>query len=98
VVASENATAGVGAVPGRDLLVATSPDRFAQLVLRVLDDEALWRSLSRSGRSYVERQHTWRHVSGQLEALYAEVSGYNFTLASAGVPVAARATAVLPAE
>jgi glycosyltransferase involved in cell wall biosynthesis len=93
VVATEPAIGGLAAIPGRDLLVAGTPDRFAQLVIRLLDDEALWRSLAHSGRIYVERHHAWPLITQQLEGVYRAASGFNFTLASAGAPV----PALLPA-
>ncbi|MGH2516152.1 MAG: glycosyltransferase [Ktedonobacterales bacterium] len=87
VVATEAAVSGLAAIPGRDFLVAGATERFAQLLLRLLDDDELWRSLSRSGRAYVERQHAWPRLVRQLETIYQEATGFNFCLASAGVPV-----------
>ncbi len=88
VVASDAVAASLRAIPGADLLVGASPERFAHLVLRLLADDDLRHSVARSGRAYVERQHAAPAVTAQLEALYTVASGHNYTLASAA-PLAA---------
>jgi len=76
VVVTQAALSGLMAVPGRDLLVATSAERLATLTLRVLGDDDLWGMLARHGRAYVARRHSWRLASQQLERLYARALGY----------------------
>lgn len=82
VVTLEAGVAGLGAIPGRDLLVASSADRCAQLITRALADDQLWRSLARSGRVYVERHHAWPLATHQLEAIYRSVTKRNRALMS----------------
>lgn len=84
VVTDDAATAGLAAIPGRDLLVAGTADRFAQQTLRLLEDDNLWYALSLQGRAYVERRHALPVVREQLEELYREASGVNYTLPTAG--------------
>jgi glycosyltransferase involved in cell wall biosynthesis len=70
VVASSLANRGVGAVPGKELLVADRPGETAAAVLRLLDDPELRARLGHAGRALVERRFTWeRHVQ-QLVELY----------------------------
>ncbi len=83
VVVTQAGLSGLMAVPGRDLLVATSADRLATLTLRVLGDEELWGMLARHGRAYVERRHSWWLASQQLERLYARILEYPYVVASA---------------
>ena len=82
MIASESAVTGLSIVPGRDLLLASSIERFAHLALRLLDDGALRRSLARNGRTYVERYHSWPLMTRLLEQVYCEASGCNFTQAT----------------
>jgi glycosyltransferase involved in cell wall biosynthesis len=82
LIASESAVAGLSIVPGRDLLLASSTERFAYLALRLLDDGELRHSLARNGRAYVERYHSWPLMTRRLEQVYREASGYNFTQAT----------------
>ena len=70
VVVAAHAAAALGAHPGRDLLVATSAQEFAECTLRLMDDSKLRASLSRHGRNYVEQQHDWRILTGHLVDVY----------------------------
>ncbi len=72
VVATRAACAALRAVPGEHLLVADDADALAASVLRLLDDPALARRLGVAGRRYVEAQHDWRAVAGDLEAIYRD--------------------------
>ncbi len=72
VVVATQAAAALGAQPGRDLLMASSAQEFADATLLLLDDAALRASLSASGRKYVEQQHDWRVVTGRLVNVYQQ--------------------------
>lgn len=70
VVAAAQATAALEAHPGHDLLVATSPQEFAECALRLMEDSELRASLSFHGRKYVENRHDWRVLTGHLVDVY----------------------------
>lgn len=55
VVATACAVEGMHLRHGEDVLVADAPDAFAQAVLRLLDDDALWTTLAERGRANVAR-------------------------------------------
>ncbi|MDT8321479.1 MAG: glycosyltransferase [Xanthomonadales bacterium] len=55
VVATPMAVEGLFAEPGRDILVADSPQDFAAAVVRLYRDEALWNRLSLAGLENVRR-------------------------------------------
>ncbi|MGY3265743.1 glycosyltransferase [Lysobacter sp. HA35] len=55
VVASSCAVEGMHLRDGDDVLVADTPDAFAEAVLRAYDDEALWQRLSINGLENVRR-------------------------------------------
>ncbi|HET9484484.1 MAG TPA: glycosyltransferase [Xanthomonadales bacterium] len=55
VVATPMAVEGMQVVPGEDALVAESPDAFADAVVALYGDEALWTKLSAGGVRNVER-------------------------------------------
>lgn len=61
---------GFNALPGRDLLVANSPEEFAVKVLELFDNLSLAESLARSGRAYVEQNHVW---AAQLSPLVERI-------------------------
>ncbi len=72
VVVTTAGTEGLEATPGRDLLVADDPDEFARQVVRLFDDDVLWRRLIVAGRQYVEIHHRWDVAAEQLEQVYAD--------------------------
>lgn len=72
VVTTPQAVAALCIEPGRDILVADSPESYAQAILDVLDNPELQETLSRNGRLYVEQYHHWPNVAARLEAIYAE--------------------------
>jgi polysaccharide biosynthesis protein PslH len=80
VVVSESAVAALAVVPGRDALLASSTERFAQLALRLLDDGHLRHLLAHNGQRYVERHHSLDVQTRRLESVYSEVSGQDFAM------------------
>jgi polysaccharide biosynthesis protein PslH len=73
VVASPQACSALGVQPGRDLLVADTPDAFANSILALLAQPVQQQSLGFSARSYVEGYHSWNAVVAQLEQIYQTV-------------------------
>ena len=68
---------GVEGIPvrhGQELLIADTPDAFADAVLHLLvDDEATLtkkRQMGRSARAFVEARYGWSQITPKLEALY----------------------------
>ncbi|NNJ77995.1 MAG: glycosyltransferase [Xanthomonadales bacterium] len=55
VVASPMAVEGMFAEPGRDVIVAETPEEFADAVVKIYQDEALWNLVSASGQENVNR-------------------------------------------
>jgi glycosyltransferase involved in cell wall biosynthesis len=72
VVASTPAAAGLQAIAGRDLLVANEPTDFAAAVLRLLEDQAQWRSLAAHGVAYIRAYHHLDVIIQHLTAVYAQ--------------------------
>ena len=72
VVASTPVVAGLQAIAGRDLLVADEPTDFAAAVLRLLEDQAQWRSLATHGEAYIRTYHHLDVIIQQLLAVYAK--------------------------
>jgi len=54
----------------RELLVAETPQKFAEATLRLLDDVELCTMLSRYGRAYVELHHDWQTMTDRLVGIY----------------------------
>ena len=57
---------------GRHLLAADSPTEFAQQVLTLLNSPALYQTLVKEGRRYVEVHHNWHSQTSRLVEVYQE--------------------------
>jgi glycosyltransferase involved in cell wall biosynthesis len=73
VVSTSQATAALEVQPGRDLLVADTPEDCVEAAIDLLADEGLRRQVGQAGRRYVETYHDWRVAAEQLEAVYGDV-------------------------
>lgn len=70
VIASPQAAAGLQAVPGQDLLVASEAEEFAAAVLQLLADRSLQAEMGARGREYLRTFHDWRRITRQLLTIY----------------------------
>jgi sugar transferase (PEP-CTERM/EpsH1 system associated) len=68
VVATPEALEGLGAIPGRDLLVATAPEEMARYVLEIIDKRHP--SLGAAARLAVEQNHRWSHTLRRLDTFF----------------------------
>ena len=75
VVATPMAIEGIGAQHGRDVLVADSEQAFAEEVVRLYRDEALWNRISDAAIANVERHFSLRAARASLEALLRRLHG-----------------------
>jgi glycosyltransferase involved in cell wall biosynthesis len=64
---------GIEARPGDDVLVADSPEDFADAVVNLFHDKRLQRQLSANGRRLVEEKYDWQVVLGDLGRIYREL-------------------------
>lgn len=72
VVTTPQATSALSIEPGKDLLVADSPEAYAKAIVGLLEDKQQQEMLSRNGRIYVEQHHHWPNVAAKLETIYSE--------------------------
>jgi glycosyltransferase involved in cell wall biosynthesis len=73
VVATERATAGLAAQPGRDLLVADSDAAFADTVVRLLESARLREEIGANGRRLANARSDWRSRAKELGQLHDEL-------------------------
>ena len=64
---------GVDAVPGKDLLVADSPDLFGAQVVALLLDRERREELRRSAAQFVRQHHGWDAQLDRLESVLLDV-------------------------
>jgi len=68
IVSTSVGCEGIGAEPGRHLLVADGAAEFAEAVVRLLADYDLRRRLARGGSSFVRANYGWNTICSRLDA------------------------------
>ena len=69
VVATRMSVEGMGVVEGEEVIVEDDPQAFADAVVRVYRDEALWNRLSRNGLANIRRRFSTEVAIEALRAL-----------------------------
>jgi sugar transferase (PEP-CTERM/EpsH1 system associated) len=69
VVASVAAAGGIGAVAGRDLLVAGNPEAVSDAIIALLRQPSMRDAYAAAGRACVEQNHNWDTLLMRLEEL-----------------------------
>lgn len=72
VVSTSVGCEGLDVADGRELLVAETPETFAEAVVRLLKDAPLCESIGRSARSFVLRSYAWDTIAAQWEGVLLE--------------------------
>lgn len=75
VVATSVAAEGLDLVSGEHLFVADDPAAFAERVIELYTDEALWTRLSLSGRRHIEARLGYDSVKNSLNGLFETLEG-----------------------
>jgi glycosyltransferase involved in cell wall biosynthesis len=73
VVSTTNGATGLDCRHGRELLIADSPDDFAQAIVRLLRDDEQRDRLGRNGRALVERLYDWNNLGVELAECLQDV-------------------------
>lgn len=68
-------TLGLGSLkaePGREILIADSPDKFAKTVIGLLQNLGLAKEIGYRARKFVVEKHSWEFTANQIENLYIQ--------------------------
>jgi glycosyltransferase involved in cell wall biosynthesis len=68
-VVSEIGAEGMELVDGRHVLIGCDPGHFADQIVRLHEDAALWRSLSDAGLALVESRHSFAAGRARMQAM-----------------------------
>jgi glycosyltransferase involved in cell wall biosynthesis len=74
VVTTSFGNEGIGAVPGRDLLIADSPELIAEAVVNVLSDRGYADRIAESGQEYIRKHYDKEAVFARLESIYEQLT------------------------
>ena len=72
-VLSEIAAEGMDLVDGKHVLIGRDPAHFAEQIVRLHEDEALWNALSESGLARVQKHHSFKAGRARMRKLLAEI-------------------------
>lgn len=74
IVSTTIGAEGIDTRPGENILLADSPQAFAEAVVRVLTDDRLAAALRANGRRWVETHYNWKRVyPAQVDPVYARL-------------------------
>lgn len=75
-VLSEIAAEGMDLVDGKHALIGRDPAHFAEQIVRLHEDEALWNALSEAGLARVQRHHSFKAGRARMRALLDEIGAH----------------------
>jgi len=60
----------IGAPVGEAILVADSPEEFANTVIKILENPSTAQSIGRCAREYIEQHHNWSNAANTVSDIY----------------------------
>lgn len=69
---------GIDATPGEHVLVADTPEEFAQSTLELLANPSLAEKIAQRGRKLAEDNYDWQVVLQRMDAVYENLAGGRF--------------------
>ena len=73
VVASKIAVEGLDVENGKHVLTSNDAHELAELTVKVLTDQKLWKKLSINGKQFVKDHYDWQMISQKLDAIYQKI-------------------------
>ena len=70
IISTSIGAEGIAVRDGENILIADTPDTFAQAVVRVLQEPTLGERLRENGRRWVQEQYNWRRVYARWDEVY----------------------------
>ena len=70
VIASTDANRGIEAKNGEEIMISDSPKEFSEKVILLMENQNLWRDLSKAGRAFFNRKFTYEKVTSIIDEIY----------------------------
>ena len=67
------AAEGIGLRHGHDCLIAATPEDWARAITRLMEDDALWTSMSTAARAYVAERFSFAEGRARMKAAFEAV-------------------------
>lgn len=72
VVTTHNGLEGIFAKKGEEILVADTPEFFAQTIISLLSNDEQYEQMAALSRKYVEREHSWKKSNRKIIDIYLD--------------------------
>lgn len=73
IVASATAVEGLGVKNGKQVMIANDAKGIADLLIRVLKDKKLRKSLAEEGKRFVKQSYDWDLIAKKLDRIYKNI-------------------------
>lgn len=73
VITNSKVLSSLAVTPGKELLVADSPEEFARSALRLIEDPILQKDVGDAGLMYVRTHHSWRESARKMVEIYGDL-------------------------
>lgn len=74
IVSTSIGCEGIDVKDGENILIADTPEEFAEKTMAVLGDEALRKRLGDAARKTAEQKYSWTHIAPRLNEVYAKLA------------------------
>ena len=74
IVATRIAAEGIDVEHEKNILIAETPKKISESIIRLLDDRHLRRKLAYEGRLLVEKSYEWSTIGNKLSIIYKELT------------------------
>jgi glycosyltransferase involved in cell wall biosynthesis len=73
VVTTTNNNRAIGAVEGRDIIVADKPDSFAKAVINLMRDEAYRKYIGQNGKALIREKYSWPIIQNKFNNFFTNI-------------------------
>lgn len=74
VVSTSLGLGSIGATPGKEIIIANTPDAFIKAVVLLLQDDKHAQDIGLNAREYVVNNHSWEHSALEVNGIYRRIS------------------------
>lgn len=64
----------IEAKDGHDVMVGQTPEELAEKTLKLLTEDHTYQTISKNGRTLIEKNYTWKEIAKKLEEVYKKVT------------------------
>jgi len=73
IISTKTGVSGLDVTDGVDVLLANSPEEFAEQIKRVMADQVLYNSLRENAHSLILKKYNWKMIAKELENTYKKI-------------------------